>query len=45
MRDPESEGSDDEDDEFRDMEGKMYTAAGNEVIACFSLKQCCRTSS
>lgn len=36
MRDLESEGSDDEgDDEFRDMEGKMYTAAGNEVIACF----------
>lgn len=34
MRDPESEGSDEEgDDEFRDMEGKMYTAAGNEVIA------------
>lgn len=36
MRDPESEGSDDDgDDEFRDMEGKMYTAAGNEVIAYF----------
>lgn len=37
MRDPESEGSDDEgDDEFLDKEGKMYTAAGMEVIA-FSL--------
>lgn len=37
MRAPESEGSDDDgEDEFRDMEGKMWTAAGNEVIAYFS---------
>lgn len=34
MRDPESEGSDEEgDDEFLDKEGKMYTTAGMEVIA------------